>query len=338
MLMVIFGAGASYDSWSTFPPDRMPRENEVLRPPLAKELFLYCEPFRKISKAYARCQPLIPYLESQDNVEEILEQFRIEAEQNVERRRQLLALQFYIRAVILACESAWLRKTHGATNFRTLVDQVSHLPEICFVTFNYDRLLESALDAIDVPFSHISTYVSGTKYKLFKLHGSVDWISWRSAQRTNVRSADQPSEADLIRAAPELGDDGLIEKDGSRPPGVMQFLHHYYPALAIPTLSKSTFICPAEHVEVLGRSIPKVDKIAIIGWRAGEKTFLELLAKGLRSAVDVIVACGNEQAAKDTLKNMLNAGISVRQGIAEPGGFTDFVLNRRIESFLRQNR
>src|SRR5260370_28389607 len=100
MLLVIFGAGASYDSWSSFPPDRMPRASEILRPPLAKELFLPFEPFRKTSRAYARCQPLIPYLESRDNVEEILEQFRIEAEHDVERQRQLLALQFYIRGII----------------------------------------------------------------------------------------------------------------------------------------------------------------------------------------------------------------------------------------------
>jgi hypothetical protein len=218
MLMVIFGAGASYDSWSSFPPEQMPRTSDIFRPPLAKELFLPYEPYRKTSEVYVRCQPLIPFLESRDNVEEILERFSIEAEQDAERRRQLLALQFYIRGIIVACQDSWLRTTHRMTNFRTLLDQVSRLQEVCFVTFNYDVLLENALLAIDVLFPDISSYVSGTKYKRFKLHGSIDWISWRSAQNTNVRSANQPSEADLIRTAPALGDDGLITKSGALPP------------------------------------------------------------------------------------------------------------------------
>lgn len=338
MLMVIFGAGASYDSWSSFPPEQKPRTSDIFRPPLAKELFLPYEPYREKSEVYIRCQPLIPFLESRDNVEEILERFSIEAEQDIERRRQLLALQFYIRGIIVACQESWLRTTHRMTNFRTLLDQVPRLPEVCFVTFNYDLMLENALHAIDVQFPDIGSYVSVTKFNLFKLHGSIDWITWRSAQNTNVRSANQPSEADLIRAAPRPGGGGLITKGGARPPqNIVQELYHYYPALAIPTLSKSGFVCPAEHVEVLEKSIPKIDKIAIVGWRAGERNFLDMLAKGLPSGVEVIAACGNEQAAKDTLGNIENAGIRVRKSTAEPGGFTEFVLNRRIESFLGRN-
>ena len=335
MLMVIFGAGASYDSWPSFPPDRMPREHEVFRPPLAKELFLHFDPFRQASQKYDRCQPLIPYLERQDNVEEILEQFRVEAEGNKERRRQLLALQFYIREVIRTCQNVWLTKTFGVTNFRTLVDQVHPCSEICFVTFNYDTLLEGALIKVDVDFPDIHSYVSKTTYKVFKLHGSIDWWSWRSAQNTNVRSSDQPSEADLIRAAPELEGEEVIAKEGARPPEIpREYLYHYYPALAIPTLSKSKFVCPPDHIEALEKCIKTVDKIVIVGWRAGERNFLEMLASGLPQGVDVIAACGNEQAARETLRNLTDAGTRPERSIVAPGGFTEFVLNRRIEPFL----
>ena len=103
----------------------------------------------------------------------------------------------------------------------------------------------------------------------------------------------------------------------------------------ISPLSKFGFICPSGHVEVLAQCIKKVDKIAIVGWRAGEKHFLEMLSKGLQSVFDVIATCGNYEAAKDALLNVANAGIRVNQGTAEPGGFTEFVLNRRIESFLK---
>jgi hypothetical protein len=136
MLMVIFGAGASYDSWPSFPPDRLPRDAEFLRPPLAKELFLYAPQFRAVSAKYPRCQPIIPYLESQENVEDILEQFGTEAVQNPERRSQLTAIQFYIREIVRLCEAHWRLRTNGVTNYRTLLDQLAEFPDVCFVTFN----------------------------------------------------------------------------------------------------------------------------------------------------------------------------------------------------------
>ena len=77
MLMVIFGAGASYDSCSSFPPDQYPRSSLDFRPPLAKELFLPLRDFRGLSAVHDRFQPLLPYLEAQENIEEILEGFRL---------------------------------------------------------------------------------------------------------------------------------------------------------------------------------------------------------------------------------------------------------------------
>jgi hypothetical protein len=40
MFMVIFGAGASYDSVASRRPSAYPRQMIISRPPLAKELFL----------------------------------------------------------------------------------------------------------------------------------------------------------------------------------------------------------------------------------------------------------------------------------------------------------
>ena len=59
MLMVIFGAGASCDSCSSFPPKKEPRGWQDYRPPLAKELFLPTE-FRRLPRRYDRFQALLP--------------------------------------------------------------------------------------------------------------------------------------------------------------------------------------------------------------------------------------------------------------------------------------
>lgn len=63
MLMVIFGAGASYDSWFAFPPQARPLSASALRPPLANQLFLAIPLFLKLSKRYSQCQPLLPYFD-----------------------------------------------------------------------------------------------------------------------------------------------------------------------------------------------------------------------------------------------------------------------------------
>lgn len=148
MLMVVFGAGASYDSWPSGTPDKLPRDKQVYRPPLAKELFLPYPEFRKISAKYPLCQTIIPYLESQENIEAILERFRDEAGHDDQRRHQLVATQFYIRDLIAACQGNWHQTTLGVTNYRTLVDQSRAFLHVCFVTFNYDTLLEDALSGI----------------------------------------------------------------------------------------------------------------------------------------------------------------------------------------------
>jgi hypothetical protein len=110
----------------------------------------------------------------------------------------------------------------------------------------------------------------------------------------------------------------------------------YLPALAIPTVSKHTFMCPKDHVDTLARLIPEVTKIAIVGWRAGEKHFLQMLKDGLGSKpVKLIAACGTKEATVETLKRLMEAGIAANfESASTGGGFTDFVVNRRIEPFL----
>jgi hypothetical protein len=70
MLMVIFGAGASYDSCPTYPPGTaVPASPDSLnhyhRPPLAIELFEDRPVFAEaIEHYFPECQPIVPRLRS----------------------------------------------------------------------------------------------------------------------------------------------------------------------------------------------------------------------------------------------------------------------------------
>lgn len=335
MLMVIFGAGASYDSCSSFPPESWPRHSVARhRPPLAKELFLQLSEFRQFSKLHGgRFQPLLPYLQEQENIEQILEEFRQKADRDLECRRQLWAIQYYIRDVIQNCQNHWIAHTHGASNYKTLLDQVRECPHVCFVTFNYDTLMEVALEGIDVPLNSIDHYVSHSQYSLIKLHGSINWQYWLPKAETSLLRNEQPNEQDLIRAAPVIGERAIIEIQGVEPPQAKVERFFFAPALAIPTASKHKFVCPEEHVRALKAIIPEVTKIVIVGWRAAEQNFVEMLANGLTKFVQIIASCGTLEAANETLNRLKAAGID-GDFQAMSGGFTNFVVDRSVKAFL----
>ena len=87
MFMVIFGAGASYDSVASRRPSEYPRGALLSRPPLARELFLPEDVFAESLSRYPQCNPIVPYLQTGENLEHTLEALQAEAETDPERKR-----------------------------------------------------------------------------------------------------------------------------------------------------------------------------------------------------------------------------------------------------------
>jgi hypothetical protein len=162
MLMVIFGAGASYDSAQAFrlPSPQAAQQHygsevptsdhkELWRPPLATELFLDSNgAFRDIVQKYRKLLPILPHLRQPSNgrsVEQELESWQTEASADPERKRQLFSVRYYLHDLLLKVSEEWLKRTGGVTNYVTLLDQIRHLntagEPVCLVTFNYDLVL-----------------------------------------------------------------------------------------------------------------------------------------------------------------------------------------------------
>src|SRR2546425_1105282 len=123
MLMVIFGAGASYDSASALRPDRV---SATWRPPLANQLFDLSR-FGNLVSQFPKCHPLITYLQAPDsNVEEVLEKYQNESKGDPERIRQLAAVRYYLQTMLYTCMVGWQGETKGVTNYKTLMDLIRH--------------------------------------------------------------------------------------------------------------------------------------------------------------------------------------------------------------------
>ena len=101
MLMVVFGAGASYDSVLSRPPWEYSRERLHYRPPLANELFGTTDEYRDAITRFPKCKPILPRLQGVvrqgGSVEVELERLQEEADAgDWERYKQLAAVRYYL--------------------------------------------------------------------------------------------------------------------------------------------------------------------------------------------------------------------------------------------------
>jgi hypothetical protein len=307
MLMVVFGAGASHDSMN---PKKYSRA-DLAKPPLANKLFH--DSYGNIIGDYPVVSAVVDRFrglpDTGPSVEQVMQQLLSEAGEYPARLSHLTAVRYYLRELLDRCGHAVLKQSYGATNYVALLDEIErwrHTPQgrgttIVLVTFNYDRLLEAAL-AI-VPGFNIGTfrdYVSRDDYKLFKLHGSVDWTHPASFNGTVVNDPHQ-----IIELSSKTGfsvTDEFCLRD-SRPDSV-------YPALAIPVEIKDQYECPGDHLEQLRSLLPAVSRVLVVGWRATEQHFTSEWSSLVPSDLERLgVVAEDDRAVGMTATNLERAGI-----------------------------
>jgi hypothetical protein len=348
MLMVIFGAGASFDSTSTYPPGAKVlggnMDNNFHRPPLANELFENRPLFAQAIDRFPECRPIVPRLRNLEerSIETVLENIQGEAEAYVRAKQELAAVRCYLHRVITETENEWQVVIRHITNYLTLLREIerTHPKEpVCLVTFNYDTLLEDALLHfglhIDAMFDYTQKHAF---YRVFKLHGSINWA--RQVEPEIVSKSDDPDTTlrRLIQRVAELRitDGYIFSRD--RVMGIVQG-KLAFPAIAIPVETKRSFECPPSQLEELVALLPKVSKMLVIGWRATEAHFLALLGNrltGLRPGVRLHVVAANDGEAEDIKVRICRALLNNPPSLpsVDPGGFTDFILSGRVAQFL----
>lgn len=344
MLMVIFGAGASYDSAQAFPPlsTLMHEYAGAWRPPLAKDLFLDRErEFGDIVTKYPRLTRILPFLRSpseERSVEQILESLQDQGRDYAERRRELASVRFYLCELLMKVTDAWSLRTNGVTNYAPLIDEILRLDksgqEVCLVTFNYDLLLERALCTFpefemkppeDFLFSH-------PKLKVFKLHGSVNW------SRTVDTAGKVCSPGEIIEQADKLEPSARFVPVNA----ALQWGNPYgsvFPAVAIPVQTKTEnhFECPLAHREYLAKMLPTITKILIIGWQAKEAHFLQMLRDNLPKLTHAMVVGQHTPDSAEILTYFLRqiGKPGIPNTFYGEGGFTHFIVSQEGDEFLR---
>jgi len=322
MLLVIVGAGASYDSVPHLRPPGNPD-----RPPLANELFADRPEFVKVMERFGSCRPHIPSLRKDGvAVERVLAELQSQAAAYPKTHSELAAILYYIRYAIYGCEERWKAHHSGITNYVTLLREIDRWrhefnEQVLFVTFNYDTMLESAIEQeVRFMIGRLNDYVNHADYRLIKLHGSTNWgrVVGLAPETYIHRMADEdlkdPAYVSIYQNS--MIDDG--ENVTEKLTDQFELVHSaeillsrkkelLFPAIALPIDKKDEFSCPDYHVTALADWIPQVDKIVTIGWRATETKFLDMLANrltGLRGSQELLIVSGNVAGADETFKNL----------------------------------
>lgn len=338
--MIILGAGASYDSYSSFPPNKDTQDEA--RPPLADQLFEDRKHFNVLLHKFHECQDILPTLRASGknySLEAILGKRSEQAKTWLKGKQQLMAVRYYIEAAIEHCEFEWGKVHFGATNQRALLNHIErwrahHNKEVAIVTFNYDTLIEHALEAcLRYSIRTLDDYMLLEHYRLFKLHGSVSWgyITQCNLSSSDLRQAEVVTRMIIeygseITAGVRIYEDNIQMKASA--PELLRQGRVLSPAIAIPVKSKNSFVCPKAHVDTLQQIIPGVTKVIVIGWRAQEEHFLKLL-RDLPGNIAILVVAKDSDDVKQTSDSLKIHGVSGTYKTAKHG-FTDLLEDEEI--------
>ena len=358
MLMVILGAGASFDSSPTYtlgmaPPgtSQTDRDNDYHRLPLAKDLFANRPLFIEAINAFPQCKTIVSRLRDpavtsgHASIETRLQEIEEEAKTYDRGRQELAAVRCYLQIAISRCESRWRNVTSGITNHLSLLREIERLNKadhpVCLVTFNYDTLLEGALADLGLGIKEMDDYTRRpTLFRLFKLHGSVDW--GRRVEVAFPANLNPGNSHAALKYLVEHGSEGKITNHFSRcdpstmrPPGEPD-TPALFPAIAIPVEKKQVYECPEYMVDDLNKLLPQVTKIIVVGWRARETHFLDLLKQHLKRGVYLTVVAEGQKEADD-IRVRINRALPNNQPSSNAetaAGFTIFMRSGRLQAIL----
>jgi hypothetical protein len=252
----------------------------------------------------------------------------------------MAAIRYYLQYILWQCGIMWNQLAKGVTNYKTLLDQIERAHKkdepVCLVTFNYDTLLEDALSEFGLPIKAFPDYTKKHPfYRVFKVHGSVNWarIVENQIQSQNP-GHDWSVVHEWIQRAAELKVTDEYVLCGGYPTAVVEG-RPAFPAIAIPVEKDKNFECPPNLLEELKALLPQTTRVLVIGWRATEQHFLDLLRTHLKPGIRLSVVAKGEDAEK--------AGVRICRALVNPSykglsdeGFSGFILSGLAERFLEE--
>lgn len=352
--LIIFGAGASFDSLKTLRHVGADRnELDTWCPPLTRDIFDVSR-FSKIIEKYEDIKPLastIINIAEEDSTFDF-ETYLTEQETQFPNKcyPQIIALRYYLAELLSKVSFHFYRHTN---NHRHLLDQIEkRVGKAIVVNFNYDTLFEKNIRNI-ANSREIDSYITGD-IKVIKIHGAHNWLFnpqsdftkssaydyFVSSGQTLHREYNQKDKVHpvTIKDFDYPNEDFNLEryrehKENGYPGGTWLY---YLPAVAIPIASKADFVCPSSHIKALTDALTDIDRILVIGWRAQDEHLLKLLKDHLKPKIKLTIVSSSEANAQKFSQNFKDIQqIDPKDvTISKSEGYTRYMIHREFENFL----
>jgi hypothetical protein len=345
MLMVIFGAGASFGSRPLSERDELSRifhgDHQIPRPPLTDQLF--GDRLSVYAARYPASRPIISRLrrvlgEGTVAIEEAIGAEAEAAARDPERGRHLLALRFYLWDLIHTETQHWWTQLHGFTHYADLLARLGvwrHETDstVALVTFNYDQLLDLSLQGQvgGLELTSFDDYVARSDWRLYKLHGSVGWA--------RVIRTSHPGPPGDVNALIARGDRLDFANAELRPVSWQEAVEPSEvavaaPGVAVPTNRKQDFECPGEHLSRFREDVSEVQRLLLIGWRAAEPLVQDILAERISPGYRLGICDISDEGISDIRSRLGLAAERSPEATSFAGGFSGLLEGDALERWL----
>ena len=341
-LLVILGAGASYDLF----PSEDPNYKEIItqddyRPPLTKHLFKNHGVYQTYLKDFPKASSIASVIRGElrgrgeDNLEEILNE--LNKSDNFQRIQAYRQIPLYLQKLFFNISNEY---TEQSTNYDNLVQKIDDagIQQTLFLTLNYDLFLEKSLNRIyGVQFNEINDFIQ-KKWALIKLHGSADW--WKRIRNNYDHSFTDGVEAinSIKENILDLSDDIYIRKNNKIRDNHSGII--YYPAISAPINDKKNYACDESHYNHLTQFLKTCTNIMIIGCSMTDHDLLDCLKENIQSISRLKIVTGQKDSAIK-ITNRLSNGLNKPEllniddiSTYYNGNFSTALENESIVKFL----
>lgn len=360
MKLVILGAGASFDSVYQQYDESL---TSKWKPPLGNDLFSLRRNFNDILKKYPGAVALRSEIMAYQDIEFYFQKKWDFVKNNFDvlSLMRLISIQYYLSDLFNQISINYSQS--GLSNIDVLITKaheyaVRKREDVVFITFNYDTLIESAMERVfGKSILRIDDYVNGY-IKLFKCHGSCNWFKTFNRNRIgysndisskpifqhvwdnryNLWDINSALDKDVVLYN---NDSYFIETDNKSGQKIRLAL---FPQLLIPMRTKDDFVLPENHNKSLDQSLNDVTDILIIGWKGSETHFNKYLSNRIsnRGVTITVVNAGDKSIEKELKSFNINAKYNFYDKMKAtqnniPGSFSQYIVdinNNEFEDFF----
>lgn len=289
--LIIFGAGASHDCIrKEYEGLVMEHQGKFYRrseyePPLTAELFK--NEFDKHIEKYKYVTDLASEIPETVDFETFLTRVQNEyASRREDRYKELVEMRFYLAELFQKITAVYYYKIN---NYKAILGKIRDNKNGLFINFNYDLLFERNIESI-FNGKTVDSYIADEEIKVIKIHGAYNWahiikhlpsnssnndVVLGIAKDIHIELNDEKQQQQIWLADNQKEEMTAVSEHGERLYPIT------VPAIAIPITEKKNYVCPESHVKLLKASLPEIDRVLLIGWKAGDKFIVDLINKEL---------------------------------------------------------